>query len=312
MTGATVFGDVSGWRYRGALVPPGAVAVDGADDADITVTLGPPAAAPPETGPGHPVWRRAEDGRTLLSLPGIGRFHIEGGDRVGIEAAEGADPVTLGLLLGGPVLAALLRQRGLLPLDGAALGVEGGALLIVGASGLGKSSLAATLALRGWPVLADGVLAVAPTAPQARLLRGAPRLRLWKRSARALGLDLARCPQPRPGVDRFDTAWSGGAPGPWPIKGLAIVLNRAPSPRCEALSPGRAAACLARALWSRPAYDGDRAGAAALMADLAGLASLTPCWLLTPGETLDTLAATADVLNSRSRAAPLQTRTPAE
>ncbi|WP_313388318.1 hypothetical protein [Rhodospirillum rubrum] len=135
MTGATVFGDVSGWRYRGALVPPGAVAVDGADDADITVTLGPPAAAPPETGPGHPVWRRAEDGRTLLSLPGIGRFHIEGGDRVGIEAAEGADPVTLGLLLGGPVLAALLRQRGLLPLDGAALGVEGGALLIVGASG---------------------------------------------------------------------------------------------------------------------------------------------------------------------------------
>ncbi|HAP98639.1 MAG TPA: serine kinase, partial [Rhodospirillum rubrum] len=99
MTGATVFGDVSGWRYRGALVPPGAVAVDGADDADITVTLGPPAAAPPETGPGHPVWRRAEDGRTLLSLPGIGRFHIEGGDRVGIEAAEGADPVTLGLSL---------------------------------------------------------------------------------------------------------------------------------------------------------------------------------------------------------------------
>ena len=294
MTGEADLGEVSGWLYRSPLMPPGAIVHDSAGVTDVTVTFGAVPTAPEELGPGHPVWRTLADKRVLLSLPGIGRFSISGGDRVEVAPADGADPTTLGLLLSGPILAVLLRQRGLLPFDGAALGWNGGAFLIVGPSGVGKSSLAAALALKGWPVLADGVLGVSPSAGE--LMRGAPRLRLWRSAAQALGVDLTGCAPLRPGEARFDTLWPGHSPGPWPITGIAIVLNRAASPACEPLSPGRALACLTRSLWSRPAFGEDRAGATALMADLGGLASSVPCWRLTVGEELEALGTTASLL----------------
>lgn len=303
MTAMTVLGEIGGWRYRGDFMPPGAMAVDGPEGADITVTRATVPFPADEAEPGHPIWRTLTGGQTLLSLPGIGRFKITGGNQVEIEPAASADPVTLGLLLSGPVLATLLRQRGLLPLDGAALGLNGGAVLIVGASGLGKSSLAAALAQKGWPVLGDGVLAVTPSTQHPQLVRGAPRLRLWRRTAQALGLDLTKYAPLRPGVARFDTVWGNSSPGPWPIVGVAVMLNRAVSPTCERLSPGRAMACLARSLWSRPAYGEDRTGAAALMADLAKLAASLPCWLLTGGEELETLDTTAALLESITKTA---------
>ncbi|GAB3124720.1 phosphoenolpyruvate carboxykinase (ATP) [Novispirillum itersonii] len=288
--------ELGGWRYCGDILPPGGVAVETDAPADITVTVTAVPAAPEDSSPGHPLWRNLTDGRILLSVPGIGRFCLSGGDRVDVEPAAGADPVSLGLLLSGPVLAVLNRQRGLLPFDGAALGLNGGALLIVGASGVGKSTLAAVLAQQGWPVLADGVVSVSSRKDGAELIRGAPCLRLWRRSARMLGLNPEEYPPLRPGVPRFDTQWDGLPPRPRPITGIAILLNRAARPECERLSPGQAVACLTRALWSRPAYAEDRPGAAALITDLAALTSSAPCWRLTLAEDLGGLTPTADLL----------------
>lgn len=288
--------ELGGWRYRGDLLPPGAVPTKGDATADISVTVTSVPIMAEEAEPGHPLWRRLADGRVLLSVPGIGRFCLSGGTQVDIEPAAGADPITLGLLLSGPVLAVLQRQRGFIPFDGAALGLNGKALLIVGASGLGKSSLAAALAQQGWPVLADGVLAVACAGAGPELVRGAPHLRLWRRTAQALGLDLEGCVPLRPGVARFHTRWGDGSPGPWAISGVVNVLNRTPAPGVERLSAARATACLAQSVWSRPAYGEDRTGAAALMADIISLASRIPCWHLTLCEHLDGLTATSNLL----------------
>ncbi len=289
--------DFAGWRFQSDFAIPGAVAVESATEAaaDIVIT-GCPVPPAGGDGTGHPVWKVAPAGQVQLDLPGIGRFLIAEGCRVAVAPAPAANLHTIGFLLGGPVLAVLLRQRGLLPVDGAALGWETGALLLAGPSGQGKSLLAAALARKGWPVLGDGVLAVAPSASQPALIRCWPRLRLWQCGARTLGIDISNYPPLRPGEARVDTIWPEVGRAPSLITGLVIVLNRASAPRCERISPAQAVTKLAQSVWSRPAYADTPDGAAALMRDLVSLARGLPCWLLTPGEGLEAVGATADRL----------------
>jgi len=219
---------------------------------------------------------------------------MSGGERVVVEPMSGASPITLGLLLGGTALAVLLRQRGLLPLDGAALGLEGGALLLVGPSGQGKSSLAAALAVKGWPILADGVLALDPAA--GRLTRGAARLRLWSNSAAALGIDLRGACPVRPGEARFDLDWPSGTDNaPWPIKGIVLITERSSSePRCTTASAPVAAAWLARSVWASRAY----ADTKALLADAITVAVSAPRWQVLPASGVGRLAETAEVIGA--------------
>jgi hypothetical protein len=65
--------------------------------------------------------------------------------------------------LTGPVLGTLLRLRGILALHGSAIVGARGAVAFLGASGVGKSTLAAAFAARGCPVLADDVVAFQET-----------------------------------------------------------------------------------------------------------------------------------------------------
>src|SRR6185436_17962029 len=60
------------------------------------------------------------------------------------------------------VTGAVLQQRGLLPLHASALLLGAGAIALLGPSRAGKSTLAAALARRGHPVLADDVVPVSP------------------------------------------------------------------------------------------------------------------------------------------------------
>ncbi len=55
---------------------------------------------------------------------------------------------------------ALLQQRGVATLHAAAVATEAGAVMLLGRSGIGKSSLAAALVERGYPLLADDVTGV--------------------------------------------------------------------------------------------------------------------------------------------------------
>ena len=178
--------DYSGWRFESDFAIPGAVEARDGGGADIRVFRAPVAA---EIHPGgHPVWQSDEDGGIRLLLAGIARFRILNGNLVEVAPEPGSDTAAIGLMLSGPVLAVLVRQRGLLPLDGAALAWKGGALLVAGPSGEGKSTLAACLALRGWSVLGDGVLPVRSSPAPPVLTRGWSRLRLWARAAGSLGV----------------------------------------------------------------------------------------------------------------------------
>jgi len=79
----------------------------------------------------------------------------------------------------GPVMGFVLRQRGTVTLHASSLSFHGRAVALVGEAGAGKSTTAAALALRGWPVLAEDVCALADLGAHYQVLPGYPRVCLW-------------------------------------------------------------------------------------------------------------------------------------
>ena len=85
----------------------------------------------------------------------------------------------------GPVMGFVLRQRGITALHASAVALQQRAIALVGAAGAGKSTTAAALALRGWPVLCEDVCALRD-AGQFQVLPAYPRVCLWPDSAEFL------------------------------------------------------------------------------------------------------------------------------
>jgi hypothetical protein len=86
----------------------------------------------------------------------------------------------------GPILAFVLRRRGLVPVHASAVELDGTAVLFAGPSGAGKSTTAAAFALGGWPVLTDDLAVVVPRGDGMEVVPSYPRVRLWDDSVRGL------------------------------------------------------------------------------------------------------------------------------
>ena len=106
--------------------------------------------------PGEPSYEVTPDA-FLLKIPGIARYLVRGGKEIVVEPAPGAPDHEVRLFLLGSAFGALFHQRGLLSLHGCALEVDGGAVIFVGDSGTGKSTLAGALHQRGFRVISDDV-----------------------------------------------------------------------------------------------------------------------------------------------------------
>jgi hypothetical protein len=125
----------------------------------------------------------------LLRVPGIARYLVLEGREVIVEPADGALALDVRAYLLGTIFAVLCHQRGLLPLHASAVSSNGGVIAFLGHSGEGKSSLAANLARRGFPIVADDICLVdARGAGPAMVIPVAPWLKLWRTSLDQLGL----------------------------------------------------------------------------------------------------------------------------
>ena len=102
------------------------------------------------------------------------------------EPGPGLSYDDLFIYLLGPVMGFALRQRGTVTLHASSLSIQGNAIALVGEAGAGKSTTAAALALRGWPVLAEDVCALAESGGHYQVLAGYPRVCLWPDSVEFL------------------------------------------------------------------------------------------------------------------------------
>lgn len=141
----------------------------------------------------------------LLQVPGVARFHVTA-HRIIVSPEPGADDAAVRLYLFGSVMGALLHLRGVLPLHGSAVSLPDGkgAAIFTGTSSAGKSSLAAALSRRGYPLMADDIAAVGIQDGRCVIHPGLARSKLWRESLDFLGFDRVNGSAVRPGKYAFD------------------------------------------------------------------------------------------------------------
>ena len=169
---------------------------------------------------------RMAPGELQLTVEGIGRFRVSGGERISWwREHEGVSDQDIRTFLLGSAVGALLIQRGLLVLHGNALERGGEAIVCLGHSGAGKSTLAYALLQQGWRLLADDLVAISP---DGLVLPGIPRIKLWHDAARAFGLDPEQLPQMRQGMHKYLLMGEAlqRADQPVPLRALYLLQQR--------------------------------------------------------------------------------------
>jgi hypothetical protein len=144
----------------------------------------------------------AAPGFFRLRVPNIARFVVADGRSITIEPHDNADEDSIRLFLLGTAVGALLHQRAVLPLHGSAVCKDGRSLLILGASGVGKSTLAAALGRHGWRMQTDDISALNLVDGRVWCEPGFPRQKMWPDSLSMLGDDAERHARVRPSLEK--------------------------------------------------------------------------------------------------------------
>jgi hypothetical protein len=112
----------------------------------------------------HPVtWGQRRDagpGDWLIRLEPGQRMRATDGTVITLDAPADADQTMLARWVEGPATAAILYQRGILPLHASAVLIDGALVAFLAPSGTGKSSLAAACVAEGAVPLTDDLLAI--------------------------------------------------------------------------------------------------------------------------------------------------------
>jgi hypothetical protein len=163
-----------------------------------------------------------------LEIKGVGRYLVEDGSRISVEPVEGSSADEIRLFLLGSVIGALLYQRGLFPLHGSAVETRWGAMIFVGAQGVGKSTLAAQFHRRGYRLLSDDVCAVTTSSGALQVLPALAQFRLCADAYERLNsAQDASVQDAHFHVDKFVIPMNEGyCPDPAPLKAIHVLANQ--------------------------------------------------------------------------------------
>ena len=101
----------------------------------------------------------------------------------------------------GSIFGTVLIQRDYLVLHGSALAKDDKAILFLGDSGQGKSTIAYSLLEQGWKLLADDLIAIDQNN---FVLPGMPRIKLWNETLAEFNLDKNKFSRVRNNVDKYE------------------------------------------------------------------------------------------------------------
>lgn len=123
----------------------------------------------------------------LIRFPSLADFHVSAdGKSVASWACPGVTEQTLRHLYLNLILPMALERQGKWVFHASAIDSPAGALVFVGESGRGKSTLAASFALAGHPFLTDDALVLEPWGQGYLVQPSHPSIRLWEDSRSTL------------------------------------------------------------------------------------------------------------------------------
>ena len=200
---------IGGLRVCSDLPLPGLLPWTGAADhgVDLHIAIGP---VPDLDRPivNNPLLQIDAHGTCRFAMPGVAAYRVSADGRSVIVEPSGADDATeVRTFLFGTVIAIVFIRRDLLPLHASSVQVGGRAIAFAGASGAGKSMLAAGLAARGFALLADDVTAIELSGDGPPVARpGPPGVTLWRDAMDRMGAFRADLEPVRPGLERYHLA----------------------------------------------------------------------------------------------------------
>lgn len=192
----------AGLSVQSEIVLPGLIAGD-ADDGRAEVIIRQTRVASDLDGATArgPTWQIAGD-RFLLRVPFIARFLLTGGRDIAFELEDTGTTDDAAAILAGTVFGILLHQRGRIVLHASAVCVNGKAVLFCGPAGAGKSTLAAALMQRGYPVMTDDLCGIDLQGPPLVHPDGR-QLKVWVEAIEQLDLNERRGPPVRLGIQKY-------------------------------------------------------------------------------------------------------------
>ena len=122
----------------------------------------------------------------FLDLPDIGKYYASKGKIIIIEPAQNCDLSVLRLFCLSNVFAALLYQRGILPIHSAGVIVNSSLVMICGKSGSGKSTLLASLLSRGFSIFSDDVCVPFLYKDQVLVSSSYPVMKFWEETIKRI------------------------------------------------------------------------------------------------------------------------------
>lgn len=167
---------------------------------------------------------------------------------------------SLSTYLLGQALSFSLIARGVDPLHGTAVAVNGGAVVFLGDCGAGKSTLGAAMLARGFPIVTDDLVAIERRSGEYRVHPGPARVKLFPGVARRLVPRRRGTPMVQ-GTSKLilplDPAEMAG--GPLPVRAFYVLdTARRGAVRVESLDPGRACVELVRGAFNLSVTDRKR------------------------------------------------------
>ena len=167
----------------------------------------------------------------------VGKVLVRDGTDVIVETEEGVTAEDLAPFLTGPVLVALLHQRGCFVLHASCVSINGVAAVFVGPKGYGKSTLAAHLKARGHRLISDDIVPLSAGSEGIGMEPGFPRIKLYDDSIEAFGGNPSDCPT----IHRFASKRSFQIKDPYDHSSIRLrsiyILDESDEFRITELSP---------------------------------------------------------------------------
>lgn len=133
----------------------------------------------------------------------VGTFQANNGDTLIVDpSSDDIEPEFLSSYILSEALGLILYQRGYFLLHASAVKIGDYAVVIIGAPGAGKSTMAAAFAKYGYPVLADDMVAINNLQDLPTVYPAFPQIKVWLPTIEGLDYDISSLPPLFPGSQK--------------------------------------------------------------------------------------------------------------